>query len=198
MSKAEKIIEQMQRSPQNVRFDDLAKVCADHFGEPRQDGTSHKVYKTPWQGDPRVNIQRGKDGNAKAYQVRQVLDAIARLEAEKNERVTTMPEATHYTYRVTWSVEDGEHVATVAEFPSLSWLAPTPVEALAGLADVVRDVLADLAVSGEPIPEPLSERTYSGRFVVRVPAEVHRRLVREAAEQHVSLNRLVSDRLARA
>jgi hypothetical protein len=78
------------------------------------------------------------------------------------------------------------------------FLAPTPVEALAGLADVVRDVLTDLAASGEPIPEPLSERTYSGRFVVRVPAEVHRRLAREAAEQHVSLNRLVSDRLARA
>ena len=109
-----------------------------------------------------------------------------------------MPDATHYTYRVVWSVEDGEHVATVAEFPSLSWLAPTPVEALAGLAEVVRDVLTDLAVAGEPIPEPLSERTYSGRFVVRVPAEVHRRLVCEAAEQHVSLNRLVSDRLARA
>lgn len=63
----------------------LTLVCADHFGEPRQEGTSHKVYKTPWQGDPRVNIQRGKDGNAKAYQVRQVLDAIAKLEAEKNE-----------------------------------------------------------------------------------------------------------------
>jgi hypothetical protein len=63
VSKAEKIIEQMRRSPQNVRFDDLAKVCADHFGEPRQDGTSHKIYKTPWQGDPRVNIQRGKDGS---------------------------------------------------------------------------------------------------------------------------------------
>jgi predicted RNase H-like HicB family nuclease len=109
-----------------------------------------------------------------------------------------MPDPTHYTYRVAWSVEDGEHVATVAEFPSLSWLAPTPVEALAGLADVVRDVLADLAASGEPVPAPLSERAYSGRFVVRVPAEVHRRLVREAAEQHVSLNRLVSDRLARA
>jgi hypothetical protein len=85
VSKAQKIIEQMRRSPQNVRFDDLAKICTDHFGEPRQDGTSHKVYKTPWQGDPRVNIQRGKDGNAKAYQVRQVLDAIARLEAERNE-----------------------------------------------------------------------------------------------------------------
>jgi predicted RNase H-like HicB family nuclease len=167
----------MRRSPQNVRFDDLAKVCADHFGEPRQDGASHKVYKTPWQGDPRVNIQRGKDGKR---------------------RVTMMPDATHYTFRVAWSVEDGEHVATVAEFPSLSWLAPTPVEALAGLADVVRDVLADLAASGEAIPEPLSERNYSGRFVVRVPAEVHRRLAREAAEQHVSLNRLVSDRLARA
>lgn len=109
-----------------------------------------------------------------------------------------MPEATHYTYRVAWSAEDGEHVATVAEFPSLSWLAPTPVEALEGLADVVRDVLADLAASGEPVPEPLSERDYSGRFVVRVPSEVHRRLVLEAAEQHVSLNRLVSDRLARA
>ena len=85
MAKTEKIIEQMRRSPQNVRFDDLAKVCDEYFGEPRQDGTSHKVYKTPWQGDPRVNIQRGKDGNAKAYQVRQVLDAIARLDAERNE-----------------------------------------------------------------------------------------------------------------
>jgi predicted RNase H-like HicB family nuclease len=109
-----------------------------------------------------------------------------------------MPDATHYTYRVAWSVEDGEHVATVVEFPSLSWLAPTAVEALEGLADVVGDVLADMTASGEPIPGPLSERAYSGRFVVRVPAEVHRRLVLEAAEQHVSLNRLVSDRLARA
>jgi hypothetical protein len=85
VSKTAKIIDQMRRSQQNVRFDDLAKVWADYFGEPRQDGTSHKVYRTPWQGDPRVNIQRGKDGNAKAYQVRQVLDAIARIEAENNE-----------------------------------------------------------------------------------------------------------------
>jgi predicted RNase H-like HicB family nuclease len=108
-----------------------------------------------------------------------------------------MPDATHYTYRVTWSVEDDEHVATVAEFPSLSWLAPTPAEAYAGLENVVRDVLADLAVSGEPVPEPLSEHTYSGKFMVRVPGKVHRRLAREAAEQHVSLNRLVSERLAR-
>ena len=85
MSRTAKIIEQMRRSPQNVRFDDLAKVCTEHFGDPRQEGTSHKVYKTPWHGDPRVNIQRGKDGNAKAYQVRQVLDAIDRPEADKNQ-----------------------------------------------------------------------------------------------------------------
>jgi hypothetical protein len=64
----------------------------------------------------------------------------------------TVPDATRYTYRVTWSAEDGEHVATVAEFPSLSWLASTPVWALAGLADVVRDVLADLAASGDRFP----------------------------------------------
>lgn len=83
---------------------------------------------------------------------------------------TAMPDPTHYTYRVAWSAEDGEHVATVAEFPSLSWLAPTPVEALTGLSDVVRDVLADMTAAGDPIPDPLSERSYSGRFVVRVPA----------------------------
>src|ERR1700728_4317285 len=103
----------------------------------------------------------------------------------RTRRVMTMPDATHYTYRITWSAEDGEHVATVAEFPSLSWLAPTPGEPVAGRAGVVREALADLAASGEPIPEPLSERAYLGRFVVRVPAEVQRRLVREAAEQHV-------------
>lgn len=109
-----------------------------------------------------------------------------------------MPDPTHYTYRVAWSAEDGEHVATVAEFPSLSWLAPTPVEALTGISNVVRDVLADMSAAGEPIPDPLSERSYSGRFVVRVPATLHRRLAREAAEQNVSLNRLVSDRLSSA
>jgi predicted RNase H-like HicB family nuclease len=198
VGKAEKIIEQMRRSPQNVRFDDLARICADHFGAPRQDGTSHKVYKTPWQGDPRVNIQRARTAAPRRTRCGRCSRQSPGWKPRGTRRVTTMPDATHYAYRVTWSAEDGEHVATVAEFPSLSWLAPTPVEALAGLADVVRDVLADLAASGESIPEPLSERAYSGKFLVRVPAEVHRRLVLEAAEQHVSLNRLVSDRLARA
>jgi predicted HicB family RNase H-like nuclease len=108
------------------------------------------------------------------------------------------PEPAHYTYRVSWSTEDNEHVATVIELPSLSWLANTPVEALTGLAALVHDVVADMIANGEPVPEPLSERTYSGKFVVRVPSELHRRLAVEAAEQHVSLNRLVSERLARA
>jgi predicted HicB family RNase H-like nuclease len=108
------------------------------------------------------------------------------------------PEPTHYTYRVAWSVEDDEHVATVAEFASLSWLAPTPQEAISGLVNLVREVVEDMAAGGEAVPVPLSERTYSGKFQVRVPAELHRRLAVEAAEQHVSLNRLVSERLARA
>ena len=77
-----KILEKMRTAPQNVRYADLAKVCEHYFGEPRRQGTSHAVYKTPWQGDPRVNIQCGKDGKAKAYQVRQVLLAIERLEGD--------------------------------------------------------------------------------------------------------------------
>lgn len=63
-----------------MRFADLAKVCSQYFGAPRQQGTSHCVYRTPWVGDPRVNIQRGSDGMAKVYQVRQVLAAIDKLE----------------------------------------------------------------------------------------------------------------------
>lgn len=82
MSSLPKILEKMRSAPQNVRYTELAKVCEHYFGEPRQQGTSHAVYKTPWQGDPRVNIQCGKDGKAKAYQVKQVLLAIERLEGE--------------------------------------------------------------------------------------------------------------------
>ena len=102
----------------------------------------------------------------------------------------------HYTYRITWSSEDGEHLGLCAEFPSLSWLAPTPSEALEGIQDLVKGVLADMRETGESPPEPLAERTYSGRFVVRVPPETHRALVIKAAEEGVSLNRLVSARLA--
>lgn len=68
----------MRESPSNVRYNDLRKVCEFHFGRPRQQGTSHAVFRVPWQGDPRVNIQ-DDHGKAKAYQVRQVLAAITRL-----------------------------------------------------------------------------------------------------------------------
>ena len=83
MSGTEKILRQMRESPKNIRFNELEKVCRKYFGEPRQSGTSHRVYKTPWPGDPRVNIQEGDGGKAKAYQVRQVLEAIEKIEAQK-------------------------------------------------------------------------------------------------------------------
>lgn len=78
MGRTEKILEQMKHEPANVRFADLQKVCEAHFGKPRNSGSSHLIFKTPWQGDPRVNIQNDK-GKAKSYQVRQVLLAIERL-----------------------------------------------------------------------------------------------------------------------
>ena len=81
MNSREEILTQMRRNPQDVRFSDLCKVCDYYFGGPRRGGTSHRVYQTPWQGDPRVNIQNRK-GRAMAYQVRQVLKAIERLELE--------------------------------------------------------------------------------------------------------------------
>lgn len=75
----ENILRQMRKTPQNVRYTDVVKVCTFYFGEPRQQGTSHCVFKTPWPGDPRVNIQN-KNGYAKPYQVRQILAAIAKLQ----------------------------------------------------------------------------------------------------------------------
>ena len=77
------ILRKIRRNPKNVRFRDLLRVCDHYFGPPRQRGGSHRVYKTPWSGDPRINIQNDK-GMAKAYQVKQVLMAIDKLEG-KNE-----------------------------------------------------------------------------------------------------------------
>ena len=79
MANVEKNVAEMRSNPKGIRFNDLKKVCESYFGPPRQNSTSHCVYKTPWQGDPRVNIQ-SKKGMAKAYQVKQVLLAIDRLE----------------------------------------------------------------------------------------------------------------------
>jgi hypothetical protein len=85
MAKVNKILKQFAANPKNVRFTDLCMICEHYFGSPRQSGSSHKVYKTPWQGDPRVNIQNNK-GKAKAYQVKQVLKAIERMEVEDDSK----------------------------------------------------------------------------------------------------------------
>ena len=82
MTRAEKILKEIRLNPSNVRFSDLCRVCDRYFGDPRQSGGSHRTYRMPWAGDPRVNIQDNK-GNAKTYQVKQVLKAIDRLEDEK-------------------------------------------------------------------------------------------------------------------
>lgn len=101
----------------------------------------------------------------------------------------------HYTYRVTWSAEDEEFVGLCAEFPSLSWLAGSRDEALGGIRQVVTETVEDMRANGEKIPTALADQNFSGKFVVRIPPELHRALATEAAEQGVSLNRLVSARL---
>ncbi len=79
MPKIDEIICKMKQNPTGIRFSDLSKVCDQFFGKPRKSSGSHRVYKTPWQGDPRINIQNNK-GKAKAYQVTQVLLALEKLE----------------------------------------------------------------------------------------------------------------------
>ena len=101
-----------------------------------------------------------------------------------------------YTYRVTWSEEDKEYVGLCAEFPSLSWLDDTQQAALQGINKVVAEVISDMGSNDEVIPEPISVRRYSGNFTVRIPSEVHRKLAIQAAESRVSINRLISVKLA--
>lgn len=102
----------------------------------------------------------------------------------------------HYTYRVTWSADDNEYVGLCAEFPSLSWLTEEPEAALKGIRNLVADVVNDMAEDKEKIPEPLASKNYSGKFMVRVPPDVHRDLAIKAAEAGVSLNRLASSKLS--
>jgi predicted HicB family RNase H-like nuclease len=101
-----------------------------------------------------------------------------------------------YTYRVTWSEDDQEYVGLCAEFPSLSWLASSPEAALKGIRKVVAEVVQDMREQGEEPPEPMASRRFSGKFMVRVPPEVHRELALKAAEAGVSLNRLASAKLS--
>jgi len=101
-------------------------------------------------------------------------------------------------YRIMWSEEDGQYVGLCTEFPSLSWLARSPEDALSGIRKVVEEAVSDMRRNGEVPPTPLSGRTFSGKFIVRVPPAVHRELAMQAAEERVSLNRLVSAKLSRA
>ena len=101
-----------------------------------------------------------------------------------------------YTYRVTWSSEDEEFVGLCVEFPSLSWLGESQEGALKGVRQLVDDVVLEMEAAGEKVPEPLSVKHYSGKFMVRVPPEVHRTLAIKAAEAGVSLNRLASAKLS--
>jgi predicted HicB family RNase H-like nuclease len=101
-----------------------------------------------------------------------------------------------YTYRVSWSIEDEEYVATCVEFPSLSWLAATPERSLSGIRKVVAECVDDMHRAGEAAPDPLSAKSFSGRFMVRVPPQLHKNLALQAAEAGVSLNRLASHKLA--
>ena len=105
-------------------------------------------------------------------------------------------ETDRYTYRVTWSEEDREHVGLCAEFPGLSWLEKTPEKALLGIRSVVRKCIADMKKNHEEVPEPISTKAFSGKFMVRIPPQTHRTLAIQAAESGISLNRLVSSKLS--
>ena len=101
-----------------------------------------------------------------------------------------------YTYRVTWSEDDKEYVGLCAEFPSLSWLSSTPEAALKGIRKLVAETVADMESNDEIVPEPIACRQYSGKFMVRVPPDIHRNLAIRAAESGISLNRVVSSKLS--
>jgi hypothetical protein len=76
------LIAEMRANPADVRFADASRVASHSFGTPRNKGSSHYIWKMPWAGDPRINLQDAR-GKAKPYQVRQMLSAIDRLLEEK-------------------------------------------------------------------------------------------------------------------
>ena len=107
----------------------------------------------------------------------------------------SVPAADHYTYRLAWSAKDSEFIATVVEFPSLSWVADTREHALAGLTSVVEEVLRDMLAEGEEIPAPWDERTFSGKFNLRLGPDLHKKIALEAAERNESMNTYVIKQL---
>jgi len=86
----DEILEEMRANPKALRFADACKVATHIFGPPRQNGTSHKVWKMPWPGDPRVNMQAGEGGNAKASQVRQVVLAVEQLLGQRAQKTVAV------------------------------------------------------------------------------------------------------------
>ena len=104
----------------------------------------------------------------------------------------------HYTYRVQWDGASERFIASVAELPGTTFASESQLEAFVGIRTAADAEVRHLREAGEEIPTPLTERRYSGRLLLRIPPELHRRLTIEAAEQHVSLNRLISNRLAEA
>jgi predicted HicB family RNase H-like nuclease len=104
--------------------------------------------------------------------------------------------AEFYTYRVFWSPEDEEFVGVCAEFPNLSWLEPEQGTAFSGIVALVQSCLDDAQSHGESVPEPFSQKQFSGKFIVRIPPQQHRQLTLQAAEQNISLNRLVASKLS--
>ena len=110
-------------------------------------------------------------------------------------KAAATPDASHFTYRVAWSAKDEEFIATVVEFPSLSWIASTRDVALAGLTSLVEDVLRDMLAEGEEIPAPWDEREFSGKFNLRLGPELHKKVALEAAERQESMNTYVIKKL---
>ena len=102
-----------------------------------------------------------------------------------------------YTYRVTWSEDDQEYVGLCSEFPSLSWLDKEPELALKGIRKIIESVIRDMKHTDEEVPQPIACKRYSGKFMVRVPPEVHRNLAMQASESGVSLNRIAGAKLSR-
>lgn len=115
----------------------------------------------------------------------------------KNWRLATAAKNDEYTYRVTWSEDDNECAGLCAEFPSLSWLSDTPEKALKCIRNLVADVFLGMGKTDEPTPEPIASKDFSGKFMVRVPPEVHRKMAIQAAESVISFNRIASSKLSR-
>ena len=102
----------------------------------------------------------------------------------------------HYTYRIIWPLEDKEYIGLSAEFPSLSFLDKKQAKALEGITDLVKQVIEDMEENGEKIPDPISERKFSGKLQLRIPPEQHRMLAMHASEENISLNRYIAHKLS--